>query len=76
MTDSNVKLPVLKVMSAWLATFLAGTWNVFASVPWEILAQFAAFLYTLALLVEWISKKLRNKKLRGDFHKNTDHGTI
>lgn len=62
MDDLEVRFPVLKVISVWLTIWLATLWQSFSEVPWEILAQFAAFLYSAVLLMEWAIKKVRRSK--------------
>ena len=59
MDDLEVRFPVLKVISVWLTIWLTTMWQSFSEVPWEILAQFAAFLYSAVLLLEWAIKKVR-----------------
>lgn len=62
MDDLEVRFPVLKVISVWLTVWLTTLWQSFSEVPWEILAQFAAFLYSVVLLMEWTIKKVRRFK--------------
>lgn len=62
MDDMEVRFPVLKVISVWFTIWLTTLWQSFSEVPWEILAQFAAFLYSGVLLVEWMIKKVRRFK--------------
>ncbi len=59
MNDLEVRFPVLKVISVWFTIWLTTLWQSFSEVPWEILAQFAAFLYSVVLLLEWAIKKVR-----------------
>lgn len=65
--DTEVKAPVLKLITAWLAAgfsnFFTSAWESFTVIPWDKLASFAAFIYTTCLAVEWIVKKWR--KWRG-----------
>ena len=60
MEQSSVKHPGLKMISAWLSVYLSYMWQSFTEVPWEILAQFAAFIYSCALILEWVIKRFRS----------------
>lgn len=66
MNDFEVRFPVLKVISVWFTVWLTTLWQSFSEVPWEILAQFAAFLYSVVLLVEWMIKKVRRFRRGAD----------
>lgn len=66
MNDLEVRFPVLKVISVWFTIWLTTLWQSFSEVPWEILAQFAAFLYSAVLLVEWMIKKVRRFRRGAD----------
>lgn len=66
MNDLEVRFPVLKVISVWLTIWLTTLWQSFSEVPWEILAQFTAFLYSAVLLVEWMIKKVRRFRRGAD----------
>ena len=59
MDDTDVKMPVIKCISVWITVFLSSFWQVFAATPWEILAQFLAFVYSMILVCEWIYKKCK-----------------
>lgn len=63
MEEQDVKLPFIKATSAWLTILLSSMWQTFSDVPWDVLAQFAAFAYSAALLGEWIWKKVKQRKL-------------
>jgi len=49
-SEPTVAAPVIKVATAWVAVGITS---------WAEAAAFAAFIYTCALLAEWIWKKLR-----------------
>ncbi len=66
MNDLEVRFPVLKVISVWFTIWLTTLWQSFSEVPWEILAQFAAFLYSVVLLLEWAIKKVRRFRRGAD----------
>ena len=66
MNDLEVRFPVLKVISVWLTIWLTTLWQSFSEVPWETLSQFAAFLYSVALLMEWTIKKIRRFRRGAD----------
>lgn len=66
MNDLEVRFPALKVISVWFTIWLTTLWQSFSEVPWEILAQFAAFLYSVVLLVEWMIKKVRRFRRGAD----------
>lgn len=72
-THRDVNHPGLKVTTAWLTTLLASTWQSFHGIPWDKLAQFAAFVYSCVLIYEWVSKKIQ--KSRGTY-KPTDLGDL
>lgn len=63
--DTELKAPVIKVTTAWLAALLTDSmsfvWSAFSSVPWDKLAQFAAFVYSLCLIYEWLRKRRQRK---------------
>lgn len=58
MHDTDIKLPMLKFASAWITVVLASAWHTFSVIPWDKLAQFAAFVYSCALIWEWVRKQL------------------
>ena len=58
MNDTDIKLPMVKLISAWLTALLASAWQTFSVIPWDKLAQFAAFVYSCALLWEWLRKQI------------------
>lgn len=62
MKNQDITYPGIKVTTAWLTTLLASTWQTFSGMPWDKLAQFAAFIYSLVLIYEWISKKIQKSK--------------
>lgn len=49
MENTDISYPVAKILSAW--AFLGVT-------TWQDAAAFAAFLYSVALLGEWVFKRL------------------
>lgn len=65
MNELEVKFPVVKVISAWVAALTTSTmnyaWDTFMNIPWDKLAQFAAFVYTIMLILEFIKKKIRKE---------------
>ena len=74
----EIKHPVIKAASG----SLVGAW---AAMSWGERAQMAAFLYTMALLVEWLWKRLlkplaqRRGWVRGkprDFLDSTGHADL
>lgn len=68
--DTHIRYPTFKLLSTWLATLGSSMWAVFSNVPWEVLAQFAAFLYSCTLLYEWVVKRIRRSR-----NKEDDDGT-
>ena len=54
--------PGIKVTTAWLTAILTSGWQTFSTIPWDKLAQFAAFLYTIVLIIEWIRKRIKAYK--------------
>lgn len=48
--QSEVSWPVIKVVTAWVAALGIGSW--------QEAAAFAAFLYSLCLLAEWVYKRV------------------
>lgn len=60
-TNTTITFPMLKAISAWLAALSTSLWNTWVSVSWDKAAQFAAFIYTLCLISDWIRKKLTKK---------------
>jgi hypothetical protein len=65
MQDQDIKLPFVKVVSAWLTAVAASTWQTFSELPWDVLAQFAAFVYSCALIYEWLHKKFMRRDSHG-----------
>lgn len=63
---TEVKAPVIKLITAWGAAlfsdFFVQLWNAFQAAPWDKLAQFAAFIYTMCLIVEWVVKRWRKTR--------------
>lgn len=68
---TEISRPILKVVTVWTAAMLTSLWHTFTVIPWDKCAQFAAFVYSLCLIYEWIKKKADKKKLTT----GTDHGT-
>lgn len=58
----EIKLPFVKAITAWLMAILASLWQTFSEIPWDLLAQFAAFSYSCVLLGEWALKKWKKRK--------------
>lgn len=63
--DEEIKIPVLKAISAWLIAIATSMWHTFSQVPWDKLAQFAAFLYSLCLIYEYLRKRFRKSAQYG-----------
>lgn len=59
MSDTDVKAPMFKLITAWLIAIWSSTIDIFASIPWDKLAQFAAFVYSCLLIYEYIRKRIR-----------------
>ena len=59
MNDTDVKAPTFKLITAWLVALWSSTIDIFASIPWDKLAQFAAFVYSCLLIYEYIRKRIR-----------------
>lgn len=61
---TEIQAPIFKVVSAWIVALLADPmlffWHAFNETPWDKLAQFAAFVYSLCLIYEYLRKKFRN----------------
>lgn len=49
MNDDKIAMPVAKIVTAWAAIGVTS---------WAEAASFAAFLYTILLIGEWLWKKL------------------
>lgn len=62
MDDTEIKVPMLKAISAWCAALITSAWQTWNVIPWDRLAQFAAFLYSLALLWEYVRMRWMNPK--------------
>lgn len=60
---TEISRPLFKAISAWAAVMLTSMWHTFTIIPWDKFAQFAAFVYSLCLLYEYIKKKADKKKL-------------
>ena len=69
MDDTEVKFPMIKAITAWIAallsSFLSPAWETFTSISWDKLAQFAAFVYSLCLIYEWAKKKHKKGESNG-----------
>lgn len=63
--DEEIKIPVLKAISAWLIAIATSMWQTFSQVPWDKLAQFAAFLYSVCLIYEYLRKRFRKSSQHG-----------
>ena len=60
--DFAVSHPWLKLITLWLTTLTTSLWTTFSTIHWDKLAQFAAFIYSLVLLVEWARKQLAKRR--------------
>lgn len=62
--STEIQAPLFKVISLWVLAVLTDStlffWNAFTTIPWDKFAQFAAFIYSLCLIYEWIRKKFQN----------------
>ena len=63
--DTDVKAPMLKAITAWLAVAFTSLWSSFTSLPWDKFAQFAAFVYSCCLIWEFLRKKFKQGKTNG-----------
>lgn len=52
--NTSVALPMIKIISAWLAAVGLQTWGDFAS--------FLAACYTMLLIVEWVHNRFFRRK--------------
>ena len=62
MNDTDVKAPIFKLITAWVMALWSSTVDIFASIPWDKLAQFAAFVYSCLLIYEYIRKRIKATK--------------
>lgn len=60
--STEVRAPIIKLISAWGLTLFTEFWHAFQSVPWDLLGKFAVFIYTLVLILEVITKRARRKR--------------
>lgn len=72
---SVIHRPIIKACTAWCGAGAANVaeaaveatppdaWQWLHSVPWGTLASFAAFLYSAALLLEWLWKRFTRPML-------------
>lgn len=62
--SSEIHAPVWKAVSLWVIAVLTDStmffWETFNNIPWDKFAQFAAFIYSLCLIYEYVRKKIRN----------------
>lgn len=63
--DTDVKAPMLKAITAWLAVLFTSLWDQFTTLPWDKFAQFAAFVYSCCLIWEFLRKKTKKEKPNG-----------
>lgn len=63
--DTDVKAPMLKAITAWIAVAFTTLWTHFTTLPWDKFAQFAAFLYSCCLIWEFLRKKIKKGKTNG-----------
>lgn len=64
-TDTDVKAPVIKAIIAWIAAIVTSAMEVFSTIPWDKLAQFAAFIYSCILIWDHLRKKFRKGDSNG-----------
>lgn len=64
MDNNEIRLPFVKALTAWLMAILASVWQTFSAIPWDVLAQFAAFSYSCVLLGEWLWKRYKRWKCK------------
>lgn len=61
--DHETRTAVAKGIIAWIAALLTDSmsfiWNIFSSTPWDKLAQFAAFIYSVCLIYQYLAKQRR-----------------
>lgn len=64
--DSEMRASVIKGILAWTAALLTDSvsflWHVFSNVHWDKFAQFAAFIYSICLIYEYLAKQRRALK--------------
>lgn len=57
---------MLKAILAWTLALLTDStsfvWDVFVSMPWDKLAQFAAFVYSVKLILAERKKRIAKKE--------------
>lgn len=74
--ETEIQFKGLKITTVWGAVLstkiLSDMWIAFYSVPWDKLAQFAAFIYTVFLATEFIVKKIRLWRTPNGTDKNLD----
>lgn len=66
--EEDIKMPIIKAVSAWLLAVITSLWQTFSTIPWDKLAQFAAFVYSICLIYEYVRKKVipeQEEKLDG-----------
>lgn len=63
--DTDVKAPMLKAITAWIAVAFTTLWTHFTTLPWDKFAQFAAFLYSCCLIWEFLRKKIKKGNTDG-----------
>ena len=66
---TEISRPILKAVTAWIFAMLTSLWHSFSTIPWDKFAQFAAFVYSLCLIYEYLKKKWAQSK------ESPPHGT-
>lgn len=65
---AELKAPMFKAVSAWIAALGTSAWESWHQVPWDKFAQFAAFVYSVCLIIEFVRKRRLKERRKGDRH--------
>lgn len=57
--NEDYKVATMKAVIAWIAAIGSSLWQTWSSVPWDKFAQFAAFIYSVLLIIDYIRKRLQ-----------------
>lgn len=55
--DSDFNVGLFKAGVAWVMAITTSLWEAWSTVPWDKFAQFAAFVYSVCLIIEFLRKK-------------------
>ena len=55
----DLKVSTMKAVVAWISVLASSALETWTAIPWDKLAQFAAFIYTTCLIIQFIWRRVK-----------------